>query len=253
MTPSDEKGVEVKKVGLHLEVMGSGEVATGGRDGVVGGLMMNAKKAFRDVNLRKASDPELNRRYEYSDLLKRGESNKSTDLDSFLERLRLGDKGGKDSRSHESYTALGSDDGEDDDDRDLGPSAPEDDLTTALDREDYKKALDIEYKKARALLVDNDDEEERAKKAFREAYYKKKALARRQKAALAGEDGCANIPFGATNSKTKPLSQQENAIEYVDVDDEWKPYVPEKDDDEWEFEYYMSLKPAEPWSPIDEF
>lgn len=205
------------------------------------------------MNLRKASDPELHRRHENPDLPKSGESNKSTDLDSFLERLRLGDKGGKDSRSHDAYTALGSDDGEDEDDRHLALSAPEDDLTTALDREDYKKALDIEYKKARALLVDNDDEEERAKKAFREAYYKKKALARRQRAGLASEDGCANIPFGATNSKTKPLSQQENANEYVDLDDEWKPYALEKDDDEWEFEYYMSLKPAEPWSPIDEY
>jgi hypothetical protein len=205
------------------------------------------------VNLRKASDPELHRCYEDLDLPKRGGSDKSTDLESFLERLRLGDKGGKNNRSHDAYTALGSDDGEDEDDRHSALSAPEDDLTTALDREDYKKALDIEYKKARALLVDNDDEEERAKKAFREAYYKKKALARRQKADLAGEDGCANTLFGATSSKTKPLSQQENANEYVDVDDEWKPYVPEKDDDEWEFEYYMSLKPSEPWSPIDEY
>ncbi|KFZ16674.1 hypothetical protein V501_02100 [Pseudogymnoascus sp. VKM F-4519 (FW-2642)] len=253
MTPSDENGVEVEKAGLHLEVMGDEEVAARGRDGVVGGLMMNAKKAFQDVNLRKASDPNLRRRYENVDLPKRGESNKSTDLDSFLERLRLGDKPGKDTRSHEAYTALGSDDGEDDDGRHLAPSDPEDELTTALDREDYKIALDVEYKKARAMLVDNDDEEQRAKMAFREAYYKKKALAHRKKAALAGEDGRANVPFGATNSKTKPLSQQENAAEYVDVDDDWKPYVPEKDDDEWEFQYYMSLKPVEPWSPIDEY
>lgn len=47
MTPSDENGVEVRKAGLHPEVMGDGEVATRGRDGVVGGLMMNAKKAFQ--------------------------------------------------------------------------------------------------------------------------------------------------------------------------------------------------------------
>lgn len=47
MTPSDETGVEVKKAGLDVEVMGGGEVGTRGRDGVVGGLMMNAKKAFQ--------------------------------------------------------------------------------------------------------------------------------------------------------------------------------------------------------------
>ncbi|OBT53151.1 hypothetical protein VE04_06000 [Pseudogymnoascus sp. 24MN13] len=234
MTPSDENGVEAKEAGLHLEVMGPGEVATGGRDGMVGELMMNAKKAFQDAIPICAA-------YENVDPPKRGESNKSTDLDSFLERLRLGDKPGKDARSHEAYTALGSDDGEDDNDGHLVPSDPEDELTTALDREDYKIALDVEYKKARAMLVDDDDEEQRAEDRH---------FARH---ALAGEDGRANVPFGATNSKTKPLSQQENAAEYVDVDDDWKPYVPEKDDDEWEFQYYMSLKPSEPWSPIDEY
>jgi hypothetical protein len=48
MTPSDENSVEVEKAGLHLEVMGDEEVAARGRDGVVGGLIMDAKKAFQD-------------------------------------------------------------------------------------------------------------------------------------------------------------------------------------------------------------
>lgn len=207
------------------------------------------------MNSHKATDPDAYRRHEYPELPKGGDSNKSIDLDSFLERLRLGDKGGKEVRSREGYITLGSDDGEDDDTRRSVPSAPEDDLTKASGL-DYKKALDIEYKKARALPADgagDDEEEERAKRAFREMYYKKKALAHRQKVGLGGEDGGADIPFGATDGKKKPLAQQENADEYVDAEDEWKPYVPEKDDDEWEFEYYMSLTPAEPWSPIDEF
>ena len=209
------------------------------------------QQLIKPVNSRKASDPDAYRRHEYPELPKRRDTNKSADLDSFLERLRLGYKDGKEARSHEGYITLESDDGEDEDDP---PSAPEDDLTKALGQEDYKKALDLEYKKARALPADDkDDDEERAKREFREMYYKKKALAHRQKGGLVGEDGCANIPVGATNSKKKPLAQQENADEYVDVDEEWKPYVPEKDDDEWEFEYYMSLTPAEPWSPIDEY
>lgn len=52
MTPSDEHVVEVKKVGHHLEVIGGGEVATTAKDGVVGGLMMNTKKAFQSRKSR---------------------------------------------------------------------------------------------------------------------------------------------------------------------------------------------------------
>ncbi|KFY22661.1 hypothetical protein V493_06431 [Pseudogymnoascus sp. VKM F-4281 (FW-2241)] len=253
MTLPDKNGVEVKKIGLHLEAIGGGEVPTRSKDGVVGGLMMNAKKAFQSRNSGKASDLEEYRRHQFPDLLKRGDTNKSTDLESFLERLRLGDKGGKEVRSHEEYITVGSDDGEDEDTRHLTPSAPDDDLTKARDQEDYKSALGLEYKKARVLPVDDGDEEERAKRAFREMYYKKKALAHRQKAGLVGTDGGDDTHVGTTNGKEKPLSLQENAKEYVDVDDEWKPYVPEKDDDEWEFLYYMSLKPAKVWSPIDEY
>lgn len=206
------------------------------------------------MNPRKISDTEAYRRHQYPLLPKRGDISKSTDLDSFLERLRLGDRDGKEARSREGYITLGSNHGEDEDARHFAPYSPEDDLPKAPDRDDYKKTLDLEYKKTRALPADDeDDEEERAKRAFREMYYKKKALAHGQKAGLIGEGSCNNTPLGATNSKKEPLSQQENADEYVDVDDEWKPYVPEKDDDEWEFEYYMSLTPAKPWSPIDEY
>lgn len=215
------------------------------------------------VNPRKASvsDPEAHRRHHYPCLPKspkRSDANKSTDLDSFLERLRLSDKDGKDARSHEGYIALESDNCEDEAARHLNPSTPESDPTEAPRQDDYKKALDIEYKKARALSADDkddeDDEEERAMKAFREMYYKKKALTHQQKAGYVGEGGPDDdITFGATNSKKNPLAQQENADDYEDVDDEWKPYVPEKDDNEWEFEYYMSLTPATPWSPLDEY
>lgn len=215
------------------------------------------------MNPRKASvsDPEAHRRHHYPCLPKspkRSDANKSTDLDSFLERLRLSDKDGKDARSHEGYIALESDNCEDEAARHLNPSTPESDPTEAPRQDDYKKALDIEYKKARALPADDkddeDDEEERAMKAFREMYYKKKALTHQQKAGYVGEGGPDDdITFGATNSKKNPLAQQENADDYEDVDDEWKPYVPEKDDDEWEFEYYMSLTPATPWSPLDEY
>lgn len=47
MTLFDENRVEVKKAGPHLEAIGGGEVATRAKDGVVGGLMMDAKKAFQ--------------------------------------------------------------------------------------------------------------------------------------------------------------------------------------------------------------
>lgn len=181
--------------------------------------------------------------------------NKGNDLGSFLERLRLGDKDDKEVRPHEGYITLGSDDGEDEDVRPIPPSAPEVDLKKAHGQDNYKNALDIEHKNARGLPVDNDDKEERAKRAFRQAYYKKKVLAHRQKeTGRVGEDGCDNITKpGPINSKDLPLAQQENTDDHVELDDEWKPYVLEKDDDEWEFEYYMSLIPVEPWSPIDEF
>lgn len=47
MTPSDEHGVEGEKVGLHLEDTGGGEVGTRAKDGVAGGLMTDAKRAFQ--------------------------------------------------------------------------------------------------------------------------------------------------------------------------------------------------------------
>ncbi|KFY37381.1 hypothetical protein V495_07214 [Pseudogymnoascus sp. VKM F-4514 (FW-929)] len=260
MTPSDEDGVEVKMTGLDPEVVGGGEENTRPRDGVVGELMMDAKKAFQSLNPRKVSvsDPEAHRRHHYPCLPKspkRGDANKSTDLDSFLERLRLGDRDGKEVRSHEGYMALESDNCENEDACHLPPSTTENDPAKNSGQDDYKKALDIEYKKARALLADDrDDEEERATRAFREMYYKKKALTHQQKAGYVGEGGSDDdITFGATNSKKNPLAQQENADVYEDAEDEWKPYVPEKDDDEWEFEYYMSLTPATPWSPLDEY
>lgn len=209
------------------------------------------------MNSREAIDLEGYRRYDHPPLpqaRRPANMNKGTDLDSFLERLRLGDKDGKEVRSHEGYITLGSDDGKDEDVRPIPPSAPKVDLKKAHGQDNYENALDIENKKARALPVDNDDEEERAKRAFRYAYYKKKALAHRQKeTGLASEDGCDNTKSGPINTKDLPLAQQENTDECVDLDVEWKPYVPEKDNDEWEFEYYMSsLIPAEPWSPIDE-
>ncbi|KFY41987.1 hypothetical protein V494_02679 [Pseudogymnoascus sp. VKM F-4513 (FW-928)] len=235
MTPSDEHGAEVKMVDHHPGVTGDGEVGTRAQDGVVGGLMVNAKKAFQSLNPSKAGDPETSRR---NHLPGRANRDGSTELGSFMERLRLGDKDGKEDRSHEGYITLGSDDGEDDDVYHSTPSATKDGLNKGLRPQNYKEALGLEYKKANALPVNEDDEEERAKREFRQMYYKKKALAHRQKQlAHAGEDVGSDSHSRATGSKGKPLAQQENVDEYVDADNEWKPYVPEKDDDEWEFAY----------------
>jgi hypothetical protein len=196
------------------------------------------------VNPRRV-DPDTYRRYSYPRLVNR----KNTDLDAFMESLRHGDRENKEVRSNEGYITLGSDDGEEEGAPSANPFTPE-----VKDKDDLTQALELEYKKARALpkIAYEDDEEERAKKAFREMYYKKKALAQQQIIGEKGEGSRAKNPFEADN-KTKPLAQQENAEVYLDEDDEWRPYVPEKDDDEWEFEYYMSLKPVEVWSPIDEY
>lgn len=48
MTPSEGHGVEVKKPSLDLEEVEGGEAAGRAKDGVVGELMKDAKKAFRN-------------------------------------------------------------------------------------------------------------------------------------------------------------------------------------------------------------
>ncbi|KAL5354522.1 hypothetical protein ACLOAV_000611 [Pseudogymnoascus australis] len=47
MTPSNEHGVEVERVGLHFGDTGGGEVGTRAKDGVAGGLMTDVRKAFQ--------------------------------------------------------------------------------------------------------------------------------------------------------------------------------------------------------------
>lgn len=47
MTPSDEKSVEVKKANFGPGEMERGEVARKAKDGVVGELMNDARKAFQ--------------------------------------------------------------------------------------------------------------------------------------------------------------------------------------------------------------
>lgn len=176
------------------------------------------------------------RRYTYPRLAKK----KGSDIDTFFGRFRNGDREEKENKSHKGCSTINS--GDDDEGEEMEEIVLGFQEFLALTRDDcWDENLETACNKDTPLAqqentevfqVDDDDYDDD------------------------DDDWRPDVP--EKDDEWRPIVPPKDDNDWkptVPPKDykEWRPHVPEKDNQEREFEYYMSLKPAEPWSPIDEF